>query len=106
MRISKYVWSPTHVNPTTFYIFLTLTFFLSVIISFLFHAVIIDQQTIEENVILQMQRDGNLFVEKIKNNEINLHIEFSWINGYASAINNSCVPVAKSVDMTLVDDYG
>jgi hypothetical protein len=97
--LSKLLWSPTYVSPTTFYIFLILTFGLSIIISVLFYAVIIDKRAIEQNIISQIQRDAEKFVGKIKNNEMDLHLEFTWINDFASTIKSSCAPVTKSIYM-------
>ncbi len=47
-------------------LFSTLTFVLSIIISVLFHAVIMHKLTIEQRAILQIQRDTEKCVEKIK----------------------------------------
>jgi hypothetical protein len=67
------------------------------IIAVMLYAVIIDKQEVEKSIITQMQRDAEHFVKEIKNNEMNLHVKFNWINGYIDAINNNCTPYVSTV---------
>jgi hypothetical protein len=101
----RYLWSPTHVNPKTFYCFLIFTFLFSISISVLFHAVTIDEQSIETNPIIKIQRDADLFVSKLKENEKNLHEQFEWIEDFSLSIKQSCTLVPKSVWMIRFCSY-
>jgi hypothetical protein len=95
----RYIWSPIEVNPKIFYIFFLFTLLLSIAISVLFHAVVIDEQSIKTNSLIQIQHDADLFVLKLKNNETNLYEQFEWIKHFSFVIKQNCTLVPKSVQM-------
>jgi len=71
----------------------------------LFHAVIIDEQSIETNHIIKIQHDADLFVSKLKINEKYLHEQFEWIEGFSLTIIQSCTSIPKSVTMIRICSY-
>ena len=104
-RMFKYIYSPRRVRPQIFYVFMTGTFLLSMILSFMFHGVIIESKSIEEDPILKIQTDAGRFLIRLRNDCAHLFSDFQWLEGFLASMKKSCVPVSATVQTIRIYSY-
>lgn len=94
----KYIGLINTLRPSALFIFHQLTFVLSIILSVMSYAVITEKD-FSDDILLQIQKDADVFVDMIMQNKIDFEKKLDWLDQLSMILKKHCRPVSNSVDI-------